>query len=66
MIDWFVHTLRELSGNRHLPFPGPRLLFRLFYLQRPWPRRGDRDADCAVIIGQLGITVSGPLKPTFS
>ena len=35
----------KLSGNRHLPVPGPRLLLRLLHLQGSRPRGGDRDAD---------------------
>jgi putative transport protein len=65
MIDWFVHTLRSY------PEIAIFLSLALGYYFGSFTYKGlglgavTATLIAAVIIGQLGITVSGPLKPTF-
>src|SRR3981189_1913426 len=65
MIDWFVHTLRSY------PEIAIFLSLALGYYFGSFPYKGlglgavTATLIAAVFIGQLGITVSGPLKPTF-
>jgi putative transport protein len=65
MIDWFVHTLRNY------PEIAIFLSLALGYYFGSFTYKGlglgavTATLIAAVIIGQLGITVSGPLKPTF-
>lgn len=65
MIDWFVHTLRSY------PEIAIFLSLALGYYFGSFTYKGlglgavTATLIAAVIIGQLGITVTGPLKPTF-
>lgn len=65
MIDWFVHTLRTY------PEIAIFLSLALGYYFGSFTYKGlglgavTATLIAAVLIGQLGITVSGPLKPTF-
>jgi putative transport protein len=65
MIDWFVHTLKSY------PEIAIFLSLALGYYFGSFTYKGlgigavTATLIAAVIIGQLGITVSGPLKPTF-
>ena len=65
MIDWFVHTLRSY------PEIAIFLSLALGYYFGSFTYKGlglgavTATLIAAVIIGQLGITISGPLKPTF-
>src|SRR6476646_11106814 len=65
MIDWFVHTLRNY------PEIAIFLSLALGYYFGSFTYKGlglgavTATLIAAVLIGQLGITVSGPLKPTF-
>ena len=65
MIDWFVNTLRSY------PEIAIFLSLALGYYFGSFTYKGlglgavTATLIAAVIIGQLGITVSGPLKPTF-
>ena len=65
MIDWFVHALRSY------PEIAIFLSLALGYYFGSFTYKGlglgavTATLIAAVIIGQLGITVSGPLKPTF-
>jgi len=65
MIDWFVHTLRAY------PEIAIFLSLALGYYFGSFTYKGlglgavTATLIAAVIIGQLGITISGPLKPTF-
>lgn len=65
MIDWFVHTLRTY------PEIAIFLSLALGYYFGSFTYKGlglgavTATLIAAVIIGQLGITISGPLKPTF-
>src|SRR5271167_2997584 len=65
MIDWFVQTLRSY------PEIAIFLSLALGYYFGSFTYKGlglgavAATLICAVIIGQIGITISGPLKPTF-
>ena len=65
MIDWFVHTLRSY------PEIAIFLSLALGYYFGSFTYKGlglgavTATLIAAVLIGQLGITISGPLKPTF-
>src|SRR5579864_4684061 len=65
MIDWFVHTLRTY------PEIAIFLSLALGYYFGSFTYKGlglgvvTASLIAAVIIGQIGITISGPLKPTF-
>src|SRR6185437_4518629 len=65
MIDWFVHTLRTY------PEIAIFLSLALGYYFGSFTYKGlglgavTATLIAAVIIGQIGITISGPLKPTF-
>lgn len=65
MVDWFVHTLRTY------PEIAIFLSLALGYYFGSFTYKGlglgavTATLIAAVIIGQLGITISGPLKPTF-
>src|SRR6516164_6602318 len=65
MIDWFVHTLRTY------PEIAIFLSLALGYYFGSFTYKGlglgpvTATLIAAVIIGQLGITISGPLKPVF-
>jgi len=65
MIDWFVHTLRsypEIAIFLSLAFG---YYFGSFTYKGLGLGAVTATLIAAVIIGQLGITISGPLKPTF-
>src|SRR6266699_7147159 len=65
MMNWFVHTLRSY------PEIAIFLSLALGYYFGSFTYKGlglgavTATLICAVIIGQIGITISGPLKPTF-
>jgi len=65
MIDWFVHSLRTY------PEIAIFLSLALGYYFGSFAYKGlglgvvTATLIAAVIIGQIGITISGPLKPTF-
>jgi putative transport protein len=65
MIDWFVHTLRSYPEIAIFLSLGLGYYFGSFTYKGLGLGAVTATLIAAVIIGQLGITVSGPLKPTF-
>ena len=65
MIDWFVHTLRSYSEIAIFLSLALGYYFGSFTYKGLGLGAVTATLIAAVIIGQLGITVSGPLKPTF-
>jgi putative transport protein len=65
MIDWFVHTLRSYPEIAIFLSLGLGYYFGSFTYKGLGLGTVTATLIAAVIIGQLGITVSGPLKPTF-
>src|SRR5215813_5474107 len=65
MIDWFVQTLRSYPEIAILLSLGFGYYFGSFTYKGLGLGAVTATLIAAVIIGQLGITVSGPLKPFF-
>ena len=65
MIDWFVQTLRSYPEIAIFLSLGLGYYFGSFTYKGLGLGTVTATLIAAVIIGQLGITVSGPLKPTF-
>src|SRR6266576_1827229 len=65
MIDWFVHTLRSYPEIAIFLSLGLGYYFGSFTYKGLGLGTVTATLIAAVIIGQLGMTVSGPLKPTF-
>jgi putative transport protein len=65
MIDWFVQTLRSYPEIAVFLSLGLGYYFGSFTYKGLGLGAVTATLIAAVIIGQLGITVSGPLKPTF-
>src|SRR5580704_3057320 len=65
MIDWFVQTLRSYPEIAIFLSLGLGYYFGSFTYKGLGLGAVTATLIAAVIIGQLGITVSGPLKPTF-
>src|SRR3974390_1060970 len=65
MIDWFVQTLKTYPEIAILLSLGFGYYFGAFTYKGLGLGAVTATLIAAVIIGQLGITVSGPLKPTF-
>jgi len=65
MIDWFVHTLRSYPEIAVFLSLGLGYYFGSFTYKGLGLGAVTATLIAAVIIGQLGITVSGPLKPVF-
>jgi putative transport protein len=65
MIDWFVHTLRSYPEIAIFLSLGFGYYFGSFTYKGLGLGTVTATLIAAVIIGQLGLTVSGPLKPTF-
>jgi putative transport protein len=65
MIDWFVHTLRSYPEIAVFLSLGLGYYFGSFTYKGLGLGAVTATLIAAVLIGQLGITVSGPLKPTF-
>jgi putative transport protein len=65
MIDWFVHTLRSYPEIAIFVSLGLGYYFGSFTYKGLGLGAVTATLIVAVIIGQLGITISGPLKPTF-
>ena len=65
MIDWFVHTLRSYPEIAIFLSLGLGYYFGSFTYKGLGLGAVTATLIAAVLIGQLGITISGPLKPTF-
>src|SRR3954468_11948364 len=65
MIDWFVNTLRSYPEIAIFLSLGLGYYFGSFTYKGLGLGAVTATLIAAVIIGQLGITISGPLKPTF-
>jgi putative transport protein len=65
MIDWFVHTLKSYPEIAIFLSLGLGYYFGSFTYKGLGLGAVTATLIAAVIIGQLGITVTGPLKPTF-
>src|SRR4051794_13404031 len=65
MIDWFVQTLRSYPEIAIFLSLGFGYYFGSFTYKGLGLGAVTATLIAAVIIGQLGITISGPLKPTF-
>src|SRR5215468_11297663 len=65
MIDWFVQTLKSYPEIAILLSLGFGYYFGSFTYKGLGLGAVTATLIAAVIIGQLGITISGPLKPTF-
>jgi hypothetical protein len=65
MIDWFVHTLRSYPEIAIFLSLALGYYFGSFTYKSLGLGAVTATLIAAVIIGQLGITISGPLKPTF-
>jgi len=65
MIDWFVHTLRSYPEIAIFLSLGLGYYFGSFTYKGLGLGAVTATLIAAVLIGQLGITVSGPIKPTF-
>ena len=65
MIDWFVQTLRSYPEIAVFLSLAAGYYFGSFTYKGLGLGAVTATLIAAVIIGQLGITVSGPLKPTF-
>src|SRR5258706_14788964 len=65
MIDWFVNTLRSYPEIAIFLSLGFGHYFGSFTYKGLGLGAVTATLIAAVIIGQLGITISGPLKPTF-
>src|ERR1700751_6299890 len=65
MIDWFVQTLRSYPEIAIFLSLGLGYYFGSFTYKGLGLGAVTATLIAAVIIGQLGITISGPLKPTF-
>ena len=65
MIDWFVHTLRTYPEIAIFLSLGLGYYFGSFTYKGLGLGAVTATLIAAVLLGQLGITVSGPLKPTF-
>src|SRR6516164_7474597 len=65
MIDWFFHTLKTYPEIAVFLSLGLGYYFGSFTYKGLGLGAVTATLIAAVIIGQLGITISGPLKPTF-
>jgi putative transport protein len=65
MIDWFVHTLRSYPEIAIFLSLGLGYYFGSFTYKGLGLGAVTATLIAAVLIGQLGITITGPLKPTF-
>src|SRR3954469_25096200 len=65
MIDWFVQTLRSYPEIAIFLSLGAGYYFGSFTYKGLGLGAVTATLIAAVLIGQLGITISGPLKPTF-
>src|SRR4029079_14573345 len=65
MIDWFVQTLKSYPEIAIFLSLALGYYFGSFTYKGLGLGAGTATLIAAVIIGQIGITISGPLKPTF-